>query len=77
MPPLFIACGYHDRPDIAEGMATLYLKYKAAGVPAELHIYSNAKHGFGYRPGMKSPEGKWPERFQEWLHASGFLKPIP
>lgn len=74
MPPLFIACGYGDRPDIAEGMATLYLKYKAAGVPAELHIYSNAKHGFGYRPGTTTPEGKWPERFTEWLQASGFMK---
>lgn len=38
MPPVFIACGYGDRPDIAEGMASLYLKYKAAGVKAELHI---------------------------------------
>ena len=34
MPPVFIACGYGDRPDIAEGMASLYLKYKAAGVKA-------------------------------------------
>lgn len=74
MPPVFLACGYGDRPDIAEGLATLYLKYKAAGVPAELHIYSNAKHGFGYREGTTTPEGKWPERFTEWLQASGFLK---
>lgn len=26
MPPLFIACGYDDRPDISKGMASLYLK---------------------------------------------------
>ncbi len=70
MPPLFIACGYGDRPDIAEGMATLYLKYKAAGVKAELHIYSEAGHGFGYRPGTKTAAGKWPERFMEWLQDS-------
>jgi len=74
MPPVFIACGYGDRPDISEGMASLYLKYKAAGVKAELHIYSNAKHGFGYRPGTTTAEGKWPERFVEWLSDSGFLK---
>ncbi|MDZ4288923.1 MAG: alpha/beta hydrolase [Prosthecobacter sp.] len=75
MPPLFIACGYHDRPDIAEGMATLYLKYKAAGVPAELHIYSNAKHGFGYRPdAAPTAASKWPERLTEWLSDSGLLK---
>ncbi|HSJ00855.1 MAG: alpha/beta hydrolase [Verrucomicrobium sp.] len=74
MPPLFIACGYGDRPDIAEGMASLYLKYKAAGVKAELHIYSNAGHGFGYRPGTTTAAGAWPFRFQEWLVDSGFLK---
>ncbi|WP_050024186.1 alpha/beta hydrolase [Verrucomicrobium sp. BvORR034] len=74
MPPLFIACGYGDRPDIAEGMASLYLKYKAAGVKAELHIYSNAGHGFGYKPGTTTAAGAWPFRFREWLVDSGFLK---
>lgn len=71
MPPLFIACGYGDRPDIAEGMASLYLKYKAAGVKAELHIYANAGHGFGYRPGTKTAAGAWVDRFREWLVDSG------
>lgn len=74
MPPVFIACGYGDRPDISEGMASLYLKYKAAGVKAELHIYSNAGHGFGYKPGTKTAAGRWPERFTEWLTDSGFLQ---
>lgn len=73
MPPLFIACGYGDRPDIAEGMAALYLKYKAAGVKAELHIYSEAGHGFGYRPGTTTAAGRWPERFMEWLKDSKFV----
>lgn len=73
MPPAFIACGYGDRPDIAEGMASLYLKYKAAGVKAELHIYSNAGHGFGYRPGAKGPANAWVDRFEEWLVDSELL----
>jgi endo-1,4-beta-xylanase len=74
MPPLFIACGYSDRPDIAEGMAQLYLKYKAAGVKAELHIYANVGHGFGYRPGTTTAAGAWPFRFTEWLVDSGIMK---
>ncbi len=73
MPPVFIACGYGDRPDIAEGMASLYLKYKAAGVKAELHIYANAGHGFGYRHGTKTAAGAWVNRFREWLVDSGLL----
>lgn len=74
MPPLFIACGYDDRPDISKGMASLYLKYKEAGVKAELHIYSNAGHGFGYRVGTTTGFGDWPLRFREWLMDSGFMK---
>jgi len=75
MPPVFLAAGYNDRPDIAEGLATLYLKYKAAKIPADLHIFANAGHGFGYRPDAKpSAAARWPERFTEWLSDSGLLK---
>jgi acetyl esterase/lipase len=74
MPPVFIACGADDRPDISEGMPALYLQYKAAKVPAELHIYSKTGHGFGYRPDNTAPAGAWPERLREWLAHSGFLK---
>jgi acetyl esterase/lipase len=73
MPPVFIACGYGDRPDIAEGMASVYLQYKKAGVKAELHIYANAGHGFGYRPDRHDAAGKWVDRFREWLVDSGLL----
>src|SRR6516164_3354101 len=74
MPPVFLAAGYNDRPDISEGLATLYLKYKAAKIPAELHMFANAGHGFGYRPDAKpSAAARWPERFTEWLTDSGLL----
>lgn len=73
MPPVFIALGAKDRDDISLGMAELYLKYKAANVPAELHIYSNAGHGFGYRPESTSAAGDWPVRLKEWLADSGLL----
>lgn len=75
MPPVFLAAGYGDRPDIAEGLAAVYLKYKAAKVPAELHVFANAGHGFGYRHDAKpSAAARWPERFMEWLSDSGLLK---
>jgi acetyl esterase/lipase len=75
MPPVFLAAGYKDRPDIAEGLATLYLKYKAAKIPAELHLFANAGHGFGYRTDAKpSGAARWPQRFMEWLGDSGLLK---
>lgn len=74
MPPAFIALGANDRPDIALGMASLYLKYKEVGVPCELHIYSNAGHGFGYRPNTTTAAGAWPMRLREWLVDSKLLE---
>ena len=74
-PPAFLAAAYNDRPDISEGLAEVYLRFKRAGVPAELHIYSTGGHGFGLRPTNKRPVGSWMLRFEEWLAESGFLKP--
>jgi acetyl esterase/lipase len=73
-PPLFLAGGYKDRSDIAEGIAQVYLKYKQAGISAELHIYANAGHGFGMRPANKGAVAEWPQRFTDWLSDMGFLK---
>jgi endo-1,4-beta-xylanase len=73
MPPAFIALGAKDRDDIALGMAQLYLKYKEVGVPCELHIYSNAGHGFGYRANATHAAAQWPQRLQEWLVDSKLL----
>ena len=74
-PPAFLACGEKDRPDIAEGLAETYLRFRRAGASAELHVYAGVGHGFGLRDGMKGPVAAWPERFAEWLDARGFLKP--
>lgn len=66
-PPAFLACGYKDRPDISEGLAQVYLRFKAVKVPCELHVYSGAGHGFGYRPNQNMPANAWLARFDEWL----------
>lgn len=73
-PPLFIVGGYNDRNDIALGVADVYIKYKKANVPAELHIYSNAGHGFGIREKNKGAVAGWIDRFYDWLGDRGFLK---
>ncbi len=73
MPPAFIALGANDRDDISIGMPQLYLKYKEAKVPCELHVYSNAGHGFGFRPGTTDAAGDWPKRLREWLSDSRLL----
>jgi endo-1,4-beta-xylanase len=73
-PPLFLAGGYTDRDDISKGMALLYLKYKEAGIPAELHIYATAGHGFGVRETTKGAVAGWTSRLYEWLFDIKILK---
>ena len=73
-PPVFIAGGYKDYPEISKGMAALYLKYKEAGIPAELHIYAGADHGFGMRKTGKGAAMGWPSRVIEWLADTGMIK---
>ena len=68
-PPLFILGGSNDRADIADGMAQVYLKYRKANVPAEIHIYANTGHGFGLRKTNKGPVASWLDRFTEWINA--------
>jgi len=65
---------YGDRDDIAIGLAEVYLKYKKAKVPAELHIYSNAGHGFGMRQRSTGAVAGWIDRFYDWLGDREFLK---
>ena len=72
-PPAFLACAYNDRTDIAEGLAEAYLRFKRAGVPAELHVYGSGGHGFGVRAGNTKPVAQWLTRFEEWLADGGFL----
>jgi endo-1,4-beta-xylanase len=76
-PPAFLLCGYEDRPDISQGLAEVYLRFKQAGVPAELHIYTGAGHGFGLRATNTLPVAEWPVRLREWLNERGFLKGAP
>ena len=65
---MFLVCGYNDRPDISEGLAGVYLKFKQLKVPATLHQPSTlnsrkTEWPAGERP---NPAGKWIERYEEW-----------
>ena len=71
--PLFILCATDD-PIAATGSVATYTKWKAAGYPVELHMYSKGGHGFGMnKQGL--PTDHWIERFGDWLEAQGFMKP--
>ena len=70
---MFVLCASDDSL-AATGSARLYLAWKSAGKPAELHIYAKGGHGFGMnKRGM--PVDRWIERFGEWLDGLGLMKP--
>ena len=75
-PPAFLCWGFEDFPMISDGMGRVYTRFRDAKVPVEMHVYSNAGHGFGLRANDTSPAGKWIDRFYEWLGAQGLLQPV-
>lgn len=72
-PPAFLLGGDQDRPQIAEGLADLYLQIHRAGGSAELHLLAGVGHGFGMRDSNAADVKVWPELFYNWLSAKGFL----
>jgi acetyl esterase/lipase len=73
-PPLFALCAADDEM-ASPNSIRLYREWRAAGLPAELHIYGQGGHGFGMdRHGL--PVDTWIERFSDWLQALGMLEPV-
>lgn len=68
-PPLFILAAADD--PIAAGSTDLYKAWRAAGLSAELHLYSKGGHGFGMsQNGL--PVDSWIDRLYDWMKVSGF-----
>jgi len=75
-PPALLLCGNQDRQNISEGLATLYLNMKKAGINTELHIYASVGHGFGLRETANLRVGGWPARVREWMIDLDMMKPM-
>jgi endo-1,4-beta-xylanase len=73
MPPTFLLCSATDSASMSDFMPSFFLAMKHAGVPVEVHVFSEGGHGFGVRKWSKSV-GVWPELFEGWLNDQGFLK---
>jgi endo-1,4-beta-xylanase len=71
-PPAFLVCASDDRPDISQGLPNVYLKFKAAHVPVELHIYTLGGHGFGIRD-RPMAVSSWQFRLYDWMNDMGFV----
>ncbi len=70
--PIFICAASDDDLGFATHSVHIYLKWLAAGQPAELHMYERGKHGFGTRK-QGLPVDTWMDRFEDWLKMQGLL----
>lgn len=74
-PPTFLLQAEND-PVHVENVLVYFKELKAAGVPAELHVYAEGGHGYGLRP-TQLPITHWPRLAEIWLHTIGVLKSGP
>ncbi len=70
--PTFMAMSFDD-PIGPENVLRYALALKKVNVPTELHLYPTGGHGYGLRRTYQMAS-TWPERCQEWMQASGWLK---
>jgi len=66
-PPLFIAVGSMHF-NVTSGCLALFAAWKAAGKPAEIHVYDQVSAGFGMST-RGLPVDTWPERLLDWMIA--------
>lgn len=72
-PPLFIAVG-STHFNVTNGCLALFAAWKAAGKPAEIHVYDQVSGGFGMST-RGLPVDTWNERLYEWMVARKIVGP--
>ena len=55
---------------MTNGCLALFEAWKAAGLPAEIHVYDGISSGFGMTP-RGLPVDQWTARLHEWMVARG------
>jgi acetyl esterase/lipase len=73
-PPLFVAVGA-THFNVTNGCLALFAAWKAAGKPAEIHVYDGVSGGFGMTK-RGAPVDGWTERLHEWLLARELTRPV-
>ena len=71
-PPTFIYHTFNDKTAAAEPSIEPYEALVKAGVPSEMHIFADGKHGSGLGKGDPALD-QWPGLLESWLRAQGLL----
>jgi acetyl esterase/lipase len=73
-PPLFIVATQADSLVPSDRSVRIYQKWTAAKLPAELHLFEQGPHGFGFRA-LGLPVDDWKRLFENWLQSRSLLPP--
>jgi acetyl esterase/lipase len=71
-PPTFLVQTEDDRVAHVECSLVYYAALKSAGVPVEMHLYTEGVHGYGLRR-TNLPVTGWPQLVETWLHTVKML----
>lgn len=71
VPPMFALVAADDEV-VGNGSLLEYQTWRAAGCPAEIHIYEKGGHGFGMKK-QDLPIDTWIDRLGDWLKSLGYL----
>ena len=71
-PPAFIYHTFPDKTASVEPSIEFYQALVKAGVPSEMHIFADGKHGSGLGKGDPALD-QWPSLLENWLRAQGLL----
>ncbi len=69
-PPTFLLQAENDHEDNVDDSLVYYIALKNAGVPVEMHLYSQGGHAFGLRR-TKFQITAWPHLVDIWLQTIG------
>jgi acetyl esterase/lipase len=75
--PVFLLHAADDATVPVENSIRMYQALKAAGVPAELHVFPEGGHGFGISRAAGKPVEVWPDLFLRWGSARGMFRSRP
>ena len=71
-PPTFIYHTYNDQTVPVEQSLGFFEALRKVGVPAEMHIFADGKHGSGLGKG-DAALGQWSNLLENWLRANGLI----
>jgi acetyl esterase/lipase len=73
LAPTFVFHAADDRTVPVANSLAMFSALSGAAVPAELHIYQEGGHGFGFSLPVDRPASRWPQNWQAWARRIGFL----